>query len=300
MSNNFEIIENEFIGGKCAIIKTALTSDLIEELSKQNIEIVRLSVSLGWKVESIDTLLSEMQLKGLEIYTWGEKLDISLVSNQTRLELLSIDFVPSKKVNLESFVYLKQLFVSDCTKVTGFNSLSKLESVNIDKYPYEDLDFLSGLKNLKKLALTSKKLTSLSSISNLKNLEKVDLFKCSYLQEVNGLAALLNLTILEINNCKSISKIETLPISLSRLIIEDCGELENCRFIEDLEMLEDFCFIGNSLFANGDLSPIVNLGQLKKIAIADKKHYSHTSIQIRNIINKRNKGGVIATLKKLF
>jgi hypothetical protein len=67
---------------------------------------------------------------------------------------------------------------------------------------------------------------------------------------------------------------------LRKLTIEDCHELKSLSPISKCKKLEFLQIAGNTVVLDGDLSSLNRLPKLKKILLADRKHYSHTADEL--------------------
>src|SRR5690606_14348276 len=94
---------------------------------------------------------------------------------------------------------------------------------------------------------------------------------------LTGIAALNKLEVLEIDNCKDVDSIsEALSLSrLKNLFLLNTGDLDTIRGIENLTELEQLVFDESTNIVDGDLSSILHLKKLKKIAFQNRKHYTH-------------------------
>jgi hypothetical protein len=81
------------------------------------------------------------------------------------------------------------------------------------------------------------------------------------------------LEILEFGNCPKLARHDQVRAirSLRRLAFNKCGEIPSLSFLEDLQALESFSFVGTNI-VDGDLTPCQ---RLQFAGFLDKRNYSH-------------------------
>lgn len=90
---------------------------------------------------------------------------------------------------------------SDQFDKTLFKYLPKLDSLEFKDVKQNDLNFISGLTNLKILHLTGKELEDLGALASLKNLKQIRLTDIS-VANIEPLSKLINLKFVTIYDCK--------------------------------------------------------------------------------------------------
>jgi len=137
------------------------------------------------KKSNIDGLYNLFKLKDLRWAVGNNfKLDFSQLPN---IEILSIGAFHSLAENWNSLINLRELYI---------------QSIN----NHEDLEFLNGLKNLKKLRIINGKILSLKGLEKCQKLESITIARCSKLKEVMPiLEKLPNLKSADFEKCKNIN-----------------------------------------------------------------------------------------------
>lgn len=67
--------------------------------------------------------------------------------------------------------------------------------------------------------------------------------------------------------------------SLSILAYNNCGVIPSIQFIQKMNSLSSFRFVGTDI-ADGDITPCIGLGYA---GFSNKKHFSHTIQEIKNL-----------------
>ena len=138
-------------------------------------------------------------------------------------------------------------------------------------YPSESIEPLTSMQSLERLHVSSRKLRCLDGIANLKRLRILDLAGCPNLMALVGLEQVEALEAIEIADCKAIGSFPDLSSlrKLRSLIIENCGTLESLRFLNAHEALERVLIIGATQVADGDLTPLKTLPNLRDVRVAE-------------------------------
>ena len=257
------------------VIKDSISEYSKEFFEENDIEYLRLSVrGTGWKVEDLSKLREFPFLRGIDIITVGQTIDLSPLSELIDLETLHVDCVPKKNFDLSVFKNLNDLIV-ECysPKIVGIEDLLNLRYLNIDKYRSTNLQFINSLR-LEQLHVISRSVQSLEGIERLSHLKELELHGCTQLSDISQLSYNEELTHLLLSSCNKLGRIDHLPASLKSLFIENCKAIENCKFVHSLNNLESFFFTGESSFIDGDLSPIANLEGLKRLFVRNRRHYN--------------------------
>jgi len=89
---------------------------------------------------------------------------------------------------------------------------------------------------------------------------------------------------LQINNSKKlknhdvVSNLEYLEV----LSLNSCGKISSLTFLNKMFNLQSFYFVDTDVL-DGDLSPLLNLGN---VGFLNKRHFSHTYLEVKEIITK--------------
>jgi len=150
--------------------------------------------------------LATLSLRGIEIYNWDIK-DLTALSYLVNLEYIGLQTGFTKGPDFKEFEKLTHFFSNWRPKLNTVFDSCGLELLNIVNYPSEDLKVISGMSRLKKLQLSSRKLTSLNGIESLQSLEFLDLFSCFKLESLEGIEKCLKLKDVEVESCKKIENV---------------------------------------------------------------------------------------------
>ncbi|MBV1884017.1 MAG: hypothetical protein KUG82_20425 [Pseudomonadales bacterium] len=202
--SKFEIRDDEHGIGKVLILKDEWEDSIADYMIKNQIYALRLTDSYGFKGKDLSFIPALTFLKSFEIYCWDAK-DINVIEALTNLEVLSVQFMSNKVIEVSSFSKLRVVMLTWKKGLTSLLSPNSIEHLNISNYPYENLLPISHLSNLKKLYLTSKKLKTLEGIENFGKLEHLDLYNCQQLISKAGINKCMSLQKVEIEACNKLS-----------------------------------------------------------------------------------------------
>lgn len=160
----------------------------------------------------------------------------------------------------------------------NFSKNKKLKFLTIWKYKPQSKNFIGlvGLAELQFLKITQSNIESIKGIETLNNLLEFQGYYLPKLKSLHGIELLSkSLKILVLEKCKNLMKYQSdLEVlnRLEKLILTDCGELNNLEFINKLNNLKFFTFF-NTTVKGGDLSPL-RRRKFEYLGFDDKKNYS--------------------------
>lgn len=196
------IRDREHGSGRVLIPRSPWTRELADLLRSENITALRLSYGAGFRGDSIGFLEQLPFLTSLEIYSF-EVQDVSPIQSLQRLEVLGLE-VKSAKGLEACHSPLRIALLRWCKELSFVLGLGTIEYLNIQNYPYQDLQALESLLLLRRLALTSRKLRSLDGIEKLPVLEHLDLYNCPNLLSIDDAQAKISIRHLEVESCRHV------------------------------------------------------------------------------------------------
>lgn len=285
-NNQFFIDDAENNMGRCLVLTAPWSDGIRLVIEKENISVLRLSQSAGWKGDDISFVTEVPNLKGLEIYSWGIK-DLTPLQSLKKLEYLGLQCEFTKAPDFSDFTSLKICKLLWRPKAKTVFACSGLSLLNIVNYPSGDLTDIENMKDLQRLQLTSKKLVSLSGIEKLVSLSTLDLAECSKLENLSGVQRCQQLETVELEGCKKVHDISLLGElkNIKNLVLTDCGKIRSLQPLASCRLLENITFVGDTIIEDGMLAPLLDIPQLKKMWFVDKKHYSHKRVQVATILS---------------
>jgi len=202
--NNFELRDDENGIGKVLILRGDWSDDIASYMKRQKILALRLTDSFGFKGQDLSFISDLKFLRSFELYCWEAK-GVNRIEELSNLEVLGVQYKSSQKVDLSGFSNLRVALLKWSKGLESILSLRNLEILNIQNYPFKDLEPISSMTKLQKLYLTSRKLESLTGVSQLKSLRLLDLYNCPALKSTSGIEHCPSLEDLEIEACNQVS-----------------------------------------------------------------------------------------------
>jgi Leucine-rich repeat (LRR) protein len=193
------------------------------------------------------------------------------------LKMLSLTCMAKTPIEFPALRYLKSVFLVWRVAYKSIFTANTMDRIDILDYPDTDLTNWSENTSLRELSVSSKKMDSLRGLNRFPNVQALGLFKCHKVASLVELATCKALLKLELDKCPNI--FDLTPVSnlkeLRELIIEDCGEIQSLAPVANCKNLELLQISGNTNVLDGDLSGLLRLPKLKRVLLAEKKHYSH-------------------------
>lgn len=200
------------------------------------------------------------------------------------LELLHITTDPSLAIDLARFPRMTDMS-ADWQQVSAtIEAAANLRRLHVGRYDRTDLEPLSELVHLKRLALTDRpRLRSLAGLSELPELQELAVPLAKNLVDVSALRGLAQIEDLNMEGCRKLNTVEDLShcLGLRRLNLSECGGLPSVAPLRELVSIEDLLMYGATKIIDGDLTPIANLPRLKELRMQSRRHYRPSVAEIQ-------------------
>ena len=154
-----------------------------------------------------------------------------------------------------------------------------------------DLSALSRMTRLEKLHLTQ---TNISTLAGTESLRDLRYFEIAYAPKLQWLDALATgesgIRELSLQNAKQIAgyiPIAAIPY-LRRLKISSCAEMPDLKWTRGMQYLDSISFV-ETIVADGDLSPLLDLPLLEYVGTMDKKRYNYKMNAINELLAERRR-----------
>lgn len=251
---------------------------------EKGLDRIAISPGMGFSLADLEFLKDHPYVRGISLPE-ADKLEISGLRYLHNLEYLLVDG-NREPLDISPFGDLRELRVDWHPKLLQTPAGQNLRVLAMWKYKprSKDLTELSVLPALEDLSIVQSPLISIRGVGRFRNLRRIELSYLTKLESIAGIEELRDsqLEILECEKCKKIrnhAAVRAVP-SLRVVRFNDCGEIPNIGFLDDLPNLEDFRFV-NTNVVDGDLRPLL---RMKSVGFFKKKHYSHTPEEVDDII----------------
>lgn len=270
-----DVNENGF--GSCFVLTGPWHSEFANIMLSQNILILRLSNSAGWKENDISFVANLNFLVGIEIYSWDVR-DISPIFQNAKLRYIGIQCEFNTTANFKALKNLEVCKIFWQSKIIGLDSCIKLRHLNIIDYPNETLIDLASLIKIERLQISSKKLLSLQGIESMSLLKVFDASLCRKLTNISSLMSCTSLEVMEFHSCKQLAELpkDIYLDSLLEVTLVDCGKIKTLAPLANCKNLKKLRFIGDTSIIDGDFDFLLKHPSIKEVWYAKKSHYSIT------------------------
>lgn len=215
--------------------------------------------------------------------------DVRGIHALANLRELSLDTHPSVPIDFSALPRLERLFFRWRPGSDSLFASASLRSLYLYGYPDRDLSRIGQLGTLEDLTVNSRKVASLAGIEHLRHLTSLRLLQLSIVS-LSGIEALSRtLARLEARLCRKVS--DLVPVhgcpQLEFLSFADGGRLASLLPLDGLARLSTVLFPGSTVIDDGDLSVLSRLPGLRQVAFANRRHYSISVEQLRQILEAR-------------
>lgn len=251
-------------------------------IAQVDIDIESISISCN---EEIDLTFFERKMKNIkEISIRCKSIrNANSLSKLNSLTNLSIITYKNSDTTFDFPDSLKSLTVI-CHKNFIIKKIpTKLEFLSLENFKYfNEIENFNELNNLKKIELTNCHFVDMNKILNLKNLIYIAMYKCQLIFKSdnfqNFCVKYINFEKIRFENVNWITNLQEIDI----LILDDCGEIESLKHLENKKTLRGLSINGKTKIIDGDFNFLETLLNLKNCSITSHKNYTHKSILFWN------------------
>lgn len=194
------------------------------------------------------------------------KLDVSKLPHLKDLVINgSIEVTGLDKIDL------KELSINECKKIQVSAWGDSIEHLVIRHSKPFSIEDIIGLKNLRELILTQVPISSLQGIENFEELDTLELNYSPRLVDISQITKCKKLRKLEIEKCSRIQDFTCLgKIKTLQGLMLDVKEIPSLKFLDGIDDLKFFSF-GSTSILDGDLTPCL---RLKCVGGCNKRHHN--------------------------
>lgn len=274
--------ETDRISRKGVMI-TGKWSDEIANFICQNndIKALYLNSSRGW-IGSDYSFLSELKtIEELHILSGIKAVNLAALEDMSSLIDLEMTVVSNEKIQFDRLTHLKHCFLSYWRGVDSILQCKRLKSLYLDNYKPKGIVDFSVLNSLNSLTIGNSTIENIDFVKDLSALNILEFYNCKKVSDFSALSQLPNLKKLVIDGNKELHNIEFVShlSKLQFLSVTDCPNLASIKAVGNNKQLKAFAFAGNTVVADGDLSPLELLPELSMLMFQARKHYTHRLIK---------------------
>lgn len=248
-----------------------------EVMLRRGITELSLNSSLGWPGGSVEFINELDFLTGLEIIDQVNVSDVSPIHSLADLEHLSINTYCTTPVDFHKFPKLRSCFIQWRKGAESVFESKTITSLGINCYRVGNLLAVRNMTQLEELWLASNSSQSLEGLQNLSHLKTLTVGWFRNLKDIEALRSLKELEQLEINWCRKLQDVDAIAELKNLKILQLCDNRHIATLLPlvGLPLLEDVLFYGSTVIDDGDMSVLMTLPNLRQIAFANRRHYSH-------------------------
>ena len=199
----YELRGGEHGIGRVLVPRGPWTAECSLRLMVGDVNAVRLSESMGFRGTDLTFLSQFPSLRSVEVYSYAVK-SLQPLAGLHLLEVVGLQTDARSSLRAEDFPSLRVALLRWAKGMEALLLAQSLQYLNVTNFPFEDLASLWQLASLRRLSLTSRKLTSLAGIEALAELQHLDLYACPNLLSLQPIAACSKLTKIEVESCRHI------------------------------------------------------------------------------------------------
>nr|WP_318539418.1 hypothetical protein [Terribacillus saccharophilus] len=220
-----------------------------------------------------------------DVLIYSEKIvNLDVLYEMPNLSALTISSVIPKdgidlsRLNLESYRG------NWSRKIRGLEQATNIKILHLTQYKEKDLKKLSSLTSLVELHLTQGALVNLEGIEHFAHLQELELYSLRKLETLGLSKKNANLIKLDIESCKKIHDLEKIAElrKLEILNLTHLGEIRDVEFVRNLKHLRHFTFL-DTVVLDGDL---YSCEKIRYVQFSNRKHYTHSTddfmMRVRN------------------
>ncbi|MCT2561807.1 hypothetical protein [Chryseobacterium herbae] len=252
-----------------------------ERSLSEEIEYIKTNKVLSISINS-DTIKDLSFLEDInfieEIYLNQFDIDYSGLYYLKNLKEITINIhnpKPRPNIDYSRFEKLEYLSLDWYDEALALSSNLKLKTLYIWKFKPKNKSFslVSLPDSLEKIHITESNIQNFEGLK-LPNLKSFEGYYCSQLNSLEGLKNTCEkLEILILDYCRKLTQYEDLKysVNLKKLILGDCGDIQDLNWLVSLKKLKHFSFY-NTRLVDGNVNPCFDI---KYVSFKNSKHYNH-------------------------
>ncbi len=269
-------------GTKSIIIRSDRIDDCMRVYREKSLDGVAITIDHGYELSNVDFLTRYPFIKRLSISNGIS--DINGIYSLESLESLIIS--GKRKIDFSPFSLLKELRAEWSPHFLNLRMCRNLKVLALSNFSpsSRDCTAISDLGWVNKLQITQ---STIKNLRGLENFYQLDELQIDYGTKLENICSLENsketLVSLLFDHCKAIQNHQYVIKlkQLGTLAFNHCGTMTSIEFIKKIPKLKSFRFVGTDV-ADGNIAPCLGLDYA---SFSDKRHFSHTVKQIRDINN---------------
>lgn len=283
---SYEIREEE--AGRTLVLSGRWDDSSIQAFSSEDISGLTLNYALGYPYRDIE-IPDDVRPARLNVIVRTAKDLSPLYRIGEGLTSLSIEIDPGARIDVGKMPNLRSLFASWKQVGESIHDAAQLQSVGFLAYSAEDLAPLAPLASLTRVQLKHyPSIRTLNGLEEIRSLSALDIFTARRLEDISALGSrnAPTLTRLSLGSCRRITSVTSLAEckELEWLDVSEGATLDSVRPLAGLVGLSTVHLYGSTRIADGDLTPLACLPNLRDFRMMNRKDYSPSVKEVQERI----------------
>jgi Leucine-rich repeat (LRR) protein len=266
------------------VVRGPWTEDCRRFVSEGRVDALRLNYALGYQERSLE-FLESWPLRRLDLLSRTTKDLHPLYRMAGTLEDLKITCDERVRLDLQRFPALTSLSIEWAQVCETLPFATSLRSLFLTGYDQATLEPTAALGALQSLRLKEiGRLEGLDGIGNLGALSVLHVIGARHLRDIATLTSCA-LSLTEVNVDSSLRRVESLDdvrtlTRLKKLNVSNAGSLDSLAPLAEMSELETLYAYEKTTVLDGNLGPLLGLGQLSDLRMMNRQHYRPTVRQV--------------------
>jgi hypothetical protein len=202
--------------------------------------------------------------------------DLSPVNHLVNLRYLGIGNRKYYGLDVKSLPHLETCGLGWQPSLTSLFECVWLKDLGLDEYKGHSIPQLANLRSLVRLVLGNSALQDISSLIELHSLYELRLQNMRKLSDLSPLLECPSIVSLSLQGSRHFTSLDSLSnlTKLRRIDFSSCGSIDSLAPLRNIQTLENVIFYDDTTIADGDLSSLDELPNLKYVAFRNRRHYN--------------------------
>ncbi len=165
-----------------------------------------------------------------------------------------------------------------------------LKSLDLDYYKHKSIGPLREFNRIEHLGISNSPLEDLTAIAEMPPLRELELINLGKLSTLDALKPQTQLRRLEIDGSRKLTEISALAgmTQLRSLHLCNAGRIKSLKPLQKLQHLQQLFMWEDTNVQDGDMRVLLELPELRLVAFANRRHYTHTCEEISTELVNRH------------
>lgn len=249
---------------------------------------LELNYARGYAGEDLSFLSDDLGIRRLQVLD-RTLTDLTGVAEMRSLVELRVDSAPGTRLDVSGLASLR-LLAADWEQVEGLDGPEQLHELVIAGYDAEDLTPLSDVRGLRVLELLGRpKVRSLAGVEQQRDLTSLKVANARQLDDFEPLGALDGLRQILFESVPGFDRLDRVRSHphLRDLGFSDCGSIASLKPLQGLDELEYIGASGSTRVEDGDLSPLLQLPNLRHLEMQNRRTYDPAVKDVQRALEAR-------------